>query len=83
MLAIFGKRDIPMNLLEYPLIFFVRRSRIVSQASDIVYCGKEIADGVKFCKYCGFSMDESADIKNEVSLVSHTEIATAHNTEMD
>ena len=46
-------------------------------------CGKEIADGAKFCKYCGFSMDESADIKNEVSPVNHTEIATAHNTEMD
>lgn len=46
-------------------------------------CGKEIADGAKFCKYCGFSMDESADIKNEVSPVSHTEIATAHNMEMD
>lgn len=46
-------------------------------------CGKEIADGAKFCKYCGFSMDESADIKNEISSVNHTEIATAHNTEMD
>lgn len=46
-------------------------------------CGKEIADDAKFCKYCGFSMDESADIKNEVSPVNHTEIATAHNTEMD
>lgn len=46
-------------------------------------CGKEIADGAKFCKYCGFSMDECADIKNEVSPVKHTEIATAHNTEMD
>ena len=46
-------------------------------------CGKEIADVAKFCKYCGFSMDESADIKNEVSSVSHTEIATEHNTEMN
>ena len=46
-------------------------------------CGKEIVDGAKFCMFCGFSMYESTDIKNEVSWVDHMEITKIHNTEMD